>query len=100
MTGVYQYMLFGLIVAEELVVALFFARFWRATRDRLFLFFTLGFVMMAVHRFSLGVATSQGIELDQQAWFFVTRAFSYLLILAGIVDKNVSTRRAGLPPSQ
>lgn len=94
MIQTYDLMLYGFIIAEQLFIALYFARFWHATRDRLFLFLAAGFVVMSIHRISLGFARAEGIALDQQTWFFVIRAISYLLIFAGILDKNLSRRRA------
>src|SRR5687768_11963670 len=38
MIGYHHFMLYGVIVAEQLIIALIFARFYAATRDRLFLF--------------------------------------------------------------
>jgi len=90
-----EMMLYGFIIAQQLFIALYFARFWRATRDRLFLFLTAGFIVMSIHRAGLGYAHARGIALDQQTWFFVVRAASYLLILIGIVDKNMARRRFG-----
>jgi prolipoprotein diacylglyceryltransferase len=93
MIGYHHFMLYGVIVAEQLIIALIFARFYAATRDRLFLFFTIGFIVMAMHRVSLGYARAHGIELEDQVWFFASRAVSYLFILAGIIDKNLTSRR-------
>lgn len=93
MSGGYEFMLYGFIVAEQLVIALYFARFWRATRDPFFLFFAAGFVVMTLHRVLLGFAKVNGVELEQQTWIFAIRAASYLLILAGIVQKNIRARR-------
>jgi hypothetical protein len=86
-------MLYGFIVAEQLVIALFFFRFWRQTHDPLFAFFTAGFLVMAVHRTVLGWAVATGIQLEQQTPFFLVRLLSYGLILAGVVMKNRQRRR-------
>lgn len=89
----YDFMLYGFIVAEQLFIALYFARFWRATRDPFFLFFAAGFAVMTLHRLLLGFAKANDVQLEQQTWIFVIRAASYLLILAGIVQKNLRARR-------
>jgi hypothetical protein len=94
MMGAYDFMLYGVIIAEELFIALYFARFWRGTRDSLFLFLTAGFVVMAIHRFLLGYAKAHGIVLEQQTLFFIIRAASYLLILTGILHKNLGKKAA------
>jgi hypothetical protein len=94
MTGAYDFIVYGIIIAEELFIALYFARFWRGTRDPLFLFLTAGFVVMAIHRCLLGYAKASGIMLEQQTLFFVVRAASYLLILAGVLHKNLGRKAA------
>lgn len=75
----------GLLVMGYAVCALFFARFWNETRDRLFLYFTAAFALLALQRVLL--ATIPLVPLDP-SWYFLIRLSAYLLILAGIVDKN------------
>ena len=86
-------MVHGFIVAEQLLIVYFFARFWRQTRDRLFIFFVAGFAVMAIHRVALGLTVSQGVEIEDQAGIYLIRLASYLLIAAGIVVKNLEGRR-------
>jgi hypothetical protein len=79
----------GLLVMGYTVSAVFFARFWRETRDRLFLFFAAAFCLLALQR---GLLSSAGwLRLDH-TWYYLVRLVAYLLILAAIVDKNA--RRA------
>jgi len=77
--------LLGLIVMSELVAAAFFFKFWRRTRDRLFLAFGAAFLIEAVNR----VGT---LFIDDPAAgnsiIYSVRLLSYLLILAAIADKN------------
>jgi hypothetical protein len=75
----------GLLVMGYAVSAVFFARFWRETRDRLFLFFAAAFGLLALQRTLL--SSSDSLPLDQ-TWYYVVRLIAYLLILAAIVDKN------------
>ena len=77
----------GLIVMGYLVAALFFARFYRDARDRLFLWFSTGFVLLAVQRASLAVADL--IPIDP-TWYYVIRLVAFLLFLGAIIDKNRS----------
>jgi len=77
----------GLIVAADLVAALFFGRFYRDTRDRLFLWFSAGFILLAVQRASLAAADL--LPLDP-IWYYVIRLVAFLLFLAAIIDKNRS----------
>jgi hypothetical protein len=67
------------------VCALFFLRFWRSTRDRLFLVFSLAFALLALQRLALTL-----IE-PLQEWstsLYMVRLLAFLLILAAIIDKN------------
>jgi hypothetical protein len=85
-------MLHGFIVAEQLFLVVCFYRFWRASRERLFAFFAAGFALMAVHRVLLGLMTDS-IRLEAQTTIFLVRLLSYVLILAGVVAKNLESKR-------
>lgn len=85
-------MLYGFIAAEQLFLAAFFLRFWRSTRDALFAFFAAGFVLMAVHRVVLGFSVAGGETLAEQTPVFIIRLAAYLLILTGVVVKNLHRR--------
>lgn len=70
-----------------LVVAGFFLRFWLRSRDLLFLLFALGFVMLAVNWFGLGMAT---VTDEARHWFFlIVRLAAFLLFLGAILQKNL-----------
>ncbi len=67
------------------VVGMFFLRYWRVGRDRLFLFFVAAFWTFAVHWIGLAVLNPAD---DTRHWFYATRIVAFALIIAGIVDKN------------
>ena len=77
----------GATMAAALVIALIFFRYWRQTRDRLFLGFALGFAVFAVSRLILAF-----LHEDDEGRIFVygLRLVAFLLILAAIIDKNRS----------
>lgn len=77
--------LLGIIVCGSLVAGLFFLKFWRQTRDALFLGFGVAFIVEGLNRASsLFLADpSRGNVL-----IYVVRLFSYLIILAVILNKN------------
>lgn len=81
----------GTIVAAA-VVALFFFRYWRLTRDRLFAMFAAGFLTFAVSRVILAF-----LDEDDEGRVFVYafRLIAFALILAAIIDKNRSPRPVG-----
>lgn len=75
----------GVLVMGYAVSALFFARFWKDTRDRLFLYFAFAFALLAVQRGGLALSAVEGYSTT---WYYLLRLFAFLLILAAIVDKN------------
>ena len=85
-------MLYGLIVGEQVLLAFLFLRFWRLSKEPIFAFFAAGFAVMAIHRVGLGFSEAGQIGLEQQTSVFVWRLASYLLILAGVIAKNMQRR--------
>jgi hypothetical protein len=83
----------GAIVMGYAVVGLFFLRFWRETRDRLFLIFAGAFWILGAQR--LALVLSRGMVEDDTGLYLV-RLFAFLLILGAIVDKN---RSSAQPPA-
>ena len=81
----------GAITLGWFVAALFFVRFWRETRDRLFLLFAVAFVMLALTRIVMMAVNPEGDEHTNLYWL---RLAAYCLILTAIVDKNVRTDRS------
>jgi hypothetical protein len=84
MTGASQFFL-GALVALSTVAALFFARYWRTSRDRLFGFFAAAFVLMAVN---WGALAAFAPTEETRHYFYLIRLVAFLLIAFGIVDKN------------
>ena len=74
------------------IAGLFFLRFWRKTRDRLFALFALSFLVMALNRVMLallGAAGAQGADRDPWAdRLYWVRLIAFTLILVAILDKN------------
>ena len=76
----------GAITMGFLLSALFFLRFWRRTRDRLFLLFAAAFALLAVQRAALAGFT--GAQVEDTMPFYLLRLAAFVLILVAIVDKN------------
>ena len=85
--------LMGALSMGFLVAGLFFLRFWRETRDRLFGFFALSFFVLGANRAALGLTDEVGDRGDYHYWI---RLLAFLLILLAIIDKN-RTRKAPPP---
>jgi hypothetical protein len=79
----------GALALAYLVAATFFVRFFRDTRDRLFAFFTAAFLLLALQRLMLHLATRTP-ELETPS--YALRALAFVLLIVAILDKN---RRPG-----
>jgi hypothetical protein len=64
---------------------LFFLRFWRESRDRLFAMFSAAFLLLGLARFGLAFVHD---PMESDTYFYWLRFAAYLLILVAIVDKN------------
>jgi hypothetical protein len=79
----------GAIGMASLVIALFFLRFWRSTGDRLFLYFSLSFILQAISRMFVETVA---LPLDDAPITYLLRVAAYGLILFAVIAKN---RRPG-----
>jgi hypothetical protein len=77
----------GAVVFGYVIVALFFWRFWRQTRVRLFAAFAAAFVILAVERAAILTAVADPIE---EPMVFLTRLIAFGVIIWGIWDANRS----------
>jgi O-antigen/teichoic acid export membrane protein len=75
----------GATFLGDLVIGLFFLRFWRQTADRLFAIFSLAFFVFAFNRVLL---TFLHEENEGRTFVYILRLGAFLLIIAGIIDKN------------
>jgi hypothetical protein len=75
----------GLLTAGYAVAALFFARFWRDTKDRLFAWFAVAFLILAIQRAALAVGPRSA---SGDALLYGLRLAAFLIILIAVVDKN------------
>ena len=78
-------LLTGAIAMASIVIALFFLRFWRTTKDRFFLFFALSFFIDGMDRLFLAPASPSTEDAPE---YYLVRLFAYSLILFAILDKN------------
>lgn len=75
----------GMIAAGFLVAALFFLRYYRSTRDALFIYFTVGFVLMALEKLAVLIVPDW---FPEPPWLFIVRLLAFIAIGAGIWEKN------------
>jgi len=67
------------------VAALFFLKFWRTTRDRLFFYFAASFFVLMIERI---VRECMEIETEWAPYVYLIRLAAFVLILIGVLDKN------------
>lgn len=75
----------GAIALGSLVAALFFMRFYRDTRDPLFLYFAAAFGLEGINRTMLALTPAPN---EASPRLYLLRALAYSLILVGIYQKN------------
>jgi hypothetical protein len=79
--------LMGAVAMASFVATMFFLRFWRQTRDSLFLLFAIAFGFDALTRFVLALIHPSA---ESEPLFYTGRFVTFALIVAGIVIKNRS----------
>lgn len=75
----------GAICMGFFIVFLFFVRFWRSTRDPLFLYFSSAFFVLMLERL---VRDLMPIHTEWTPFVYSLRLIAFVLILIGIIDKN------------
>jgi len=80
--------LLGVIATCSLIAGIFFFRFWRRTRDSLFLNFALAFSIEAVNRTTMLF----GSPNEGRISIYLVRFLAFGLIVAGIIGKNRRSR--------
>jgi hypothetical protein len=78
----------GAITLGFLVAGLFFLRFWRRTRDGLFLAFAIAFILLGAGQ---AVQALANIPQEERSYIFLIRLVAFTLILAAIARKNRSS---------
>lgn len=81
--------LWGAIAMACFAIALCFLRYWQSTRERLFGYFAVGFLSMALNWTGLAFVDPDA-ELRHTSYLF--RLAAFVLILIGIIDKNRRAR--------
>jgi tryptophan-rich sensory protein len=80
--------LLGANVMACVVAVAFFARFWRKTRDRLFLWFAIAFLLLGANWTALAFTERDEVRTA----LYVLRLLAFIIILYAIVEKNRAAR--------
>jgi uncharacterized membrane protein HdeD (DUF308 family) len=81
--------LLGVIFIESAVAAIFFVKFWKTTRDILFLAFSAFFLVEAVDRVALLFSNKPN---EGSSWIHIVRFAALVFLVAMIVRKNYGGR--------
>lgn len=75
----------GAVAFGYLVCGLFFLRFWRRTRDSLFMAFAVAFGLLGLSQSILALAN---IPTEERGSIFVLRLAAFAVIILAIIQKN------------
>jgi uncharacterized membrane protein len=75
----------GASTCASWIIAFFLFKFWRESRDRLLLLFSLAFVVLGLNWLLVSACHPGG---ETRHYYYAVRLVAFLLILAGILDKN------------
>jgi hypothetical protein len=82
-------LLLGALILGCALVALFFVRFFRDTRDRLFAFFAAAFLVLAFHWLVLALTDPVS---EHRPLFYLLRLVAFGMIVVAILEKNRERR--------
>ena len=80
-----QAFLSGMTTMGFLVVSLLFVRYWRRTRDGIFVWFSISFALLALTQ-ALPVIIESPRE--EHSWVFLLRLLAFALLIFAILRKN------------
>jgi hypothetical protein len=80
----------AIAAAAAWTAGLFFIRFWRDTRDRLFLLFGCAFWLLSLSWLLLALLAPTG---ENRPYIYAIRLVAFGLIIAATIDKNRQHRR-------
>lgn len=75
----------GAIAMGFLLGGLFFLRFWRETKDQLFLIFAMSFWLLGIVQTLLALGPT---EPEERSWLYGLRLLAFLMIAGSIARKN------------
>jgi len=75
----------GAITMGFLTAGLFFLRFWKRTRDSLFIAFSLAFTLLGLGQAWLAFTN---VPVEERSPLYLLRLFAFMIILLSIWRKN------------
>ena len=79
--------LYGMTTMGFVIAALFFLRFWRRTRDPLFVTFAAAFLLLALNQFLVAFSP---FPSESQSLLYLLRITAFALLIVAIIWKNIA----------
>jgi hypothetical protein len=86
----------GICMATFAASGVFFLKYWKASKDRFFLFFSVACWLLSIERIALVFLTNQYTAPDHAevaSWIYIFRLLAFAMILIAIVEKNRAKRQ-------
>jgi hypothetical protein len=80
----------GALSLAYLLALIYFFRFWKRTRDRLFLHFAVAFWLFTLNQI---VSSTPAVNNETEGYEYLLRVLGFVLILVAIAEKNVFRSR-------
>lgn len=90
------FFLSGIATATFAFSSIFFLKFWKASRDKFFLYFCIACGLLAFERVVILLMTYEHTgphQAEVSVWVYTIRLLAYGVILTAVVTKNRSTNR-------
>jgi hypothetical protein len=84
----------GAITMGFMIAGLFFSRFWWRTADVFFCYFGISFWLLAC---SQALSIMLAMPNDDQFWIYLLRLTAFVVLIVGIVTKNLGRSGPGGP---
>jgi Family of unknown function (DUF5985) len=80
----------GAVTMGFVLAGLFFLRFWKRTRDGLFMAFAFAFWLLGLNQALLAFSN---VPVEERTWLYLLRLAAFVLILIAIGYKNRAARK-------
>lgn len=80
----------GAIVFGYWIIALFFLKFWRRTRDAFFGYFALAFLVLGIGRIAEAYLRTHEAETPV---VYTIRLLGFVIIIFAIIHKNLASKK-------
>lgn len=78
----------GAVTLAYFIAGVFFLKFWRKTRDRLFFRFATAFWLFALNQV---VIFAMGATDERAGYAYILRIAGFIIILFAVVEKNAAS---------